>query len=47
MMHGALGRPDRRLQLEAAHAWEESVDQILAEFETQQGRRPMYAICWY
>ncbi|KAK9845341.1 hypothetical protein WJX81_003860 [Elliptochloris bilobata] len=33
--------------LEAHEEWEEEVDDIVAQFEAEYGRRPVYSICFY
>ena len=35
------------LQLEAHEEWEEEIDDIVAQFEAEYGRRPVYSICFY
>ena len=35
------------LQLEAHEEWEEEIDDIVAQFEAEFGRRPVYSICFY
>lgn len=33
--------------LEAAEDWETEVDEVVAQFEAETGRRPLYTLCWY
>jgi hypothetical protein len=36
-----------RMQLDAAEDWEDDIDEIIARFETESGRRLVYTICFY
>ena len=52
-MHGVVqmwrscAEYERFLQLEAHEEWEEEIDAIVAQFEAENGRRPVYSICFY
>ena len=47
--YGAPGahRTLQRAQLEQHEEWEEEIDDIVAQFEAETGRRPVYSICFY
>lgn len=34
-------------QLEEVDDWEDEIDSILAAFEKETGRKPIYTICFY